>query len=97
MGLGLGRLLFVRGELYRHAPQYTTPWHVRACIALLALSFALTAHEADGLAVPIMHQVKRDAAGQMQRERRRKVNKAIAKVDREYVLMGYTMINDPRL
>ena len=84
--------LLVRDQLNRHAPQYTAPGCVRLCIALtltLALSFALTTYEADRLTVPIVHQVERDAAGQLQRQRRRELNKAVTKVDRKYVLTGH--------
>jgi hypothetical protein len=36
-----------------------------------------------------MHQVERDAAGQLQRQRRRELDKAVAKVGREHVLYIY--------
>lgn len=71
-GHGLRLRLLVWDEFYRHTPQHTAPWDVRVCIPLftltvtLAISLALTAHEADGLTIPIMHQVERDAARQLQ-------------------------------
>ena len=73
LGLGLG---LVFDKLYRHTPQNTAPGYVRFCITLSksvtaigCLSFALAAYEADRLAVPIVHEVKRDAARQVQRRR----------------------------
>jgi hypothetical protein len=63
LGLGLG---LIWDELYRHTPQNTTPGYVRFCITL-SESFALAAYKADRLTVPIMHEIKRDAARQIQR------------------------------
>jgi hypothetical protein len=67
MGMGLLELGLIWDELYRHTPQNTAPGYVRFCIALsesvtIGLSFALAAYKADRLTVPIMHEVKRDAA-----------------------------------
>lgn len=83
------RPFFVVVVLYRHTPQHASPRHVvRAALFAtnLSLALALTAHEADGLPVPVVHQVKRDATRQIERQRRRKLNKAITKVRREHVL-----------
>jgi hypothetical protein len=94
LGLGL-----IWNELYRHTPQNTAPGYVRFCTTLsesvtIELSFALAAYEADRLTVPIVHEVKRDAAGQIQRQRRGELKKAIAEIGRKYVLMGYQDTNN---
>ena len=57
---------FVRHELYRHTPQHASPRHVvrttlfaaSASAVALSLALALAAHKADGLSVPVVHQVK---------------------------------------
>ena len=91
MGRGLLRLIW--DEFYHHAPQNTAPGYVGFGIALAVpiccVSLALAAHEAHRLAVPIVHEVKRNAARQIQRQRRRELEKAVAKVGRDYVLMRH--------
>jgi hypothetical protein len=91
--LGMGLLGLIWDELYRHAPQNTAPWHVRFYVTLsesvtIGRSFALAAHKADRLTVPIVHEVKRDAARQIQRQRWGELKKAVAEIGRKYVLMG---------
>jgi len=65
LSLGRGRrCFFIWHGLYRHAPQHTSPRHVvrttlfSAFAVALSLALALAAHEADGLPVPVVHQVK---------------------------------------
>ena len=94
MGMGLLGLGLICDELYRHTPQNTAPGCVRFCITLsdsvtIGLSFALAAYKADRLTVPIMHEVKRDAAGQIQRQSWGELKKAITEIGRKYVLMGH--------
>jgi hypothetical protein len=93
LGLGLG---LIWDELYRHTPQNTAPGYVRFCATFSAesvtiggLSFALAAYKADRLTVPIVHEVKRDAARQIQGQRWGKLKKAVAEIGRKYVLMGH--------
>jgi hypothetical protein len=95
LGVGLLqlRLRLIWDELDLHAPQNAAPRHVRFSIAqssiIIGLSFALAAYEADRLTVPIIHEVKRNAARQVQRQCRGELKKAVAKVGRNYVLMGH--------
>jgi hypothetical protein len=91
LGLGLG---LICDELYRHTPQNTAPGYVRFCITLsksvtIGWSFALAAYKAHRLTVPIVHEVKRDAARQIQSQRWGEVKKAVAEIGRKYVLMGH--------
>jgi hypothetical protein len=61
MGLLRLRLRLIWDKFYHHAPQNTAPGYVRFSIALsvtIGLLFALAAHEADGLTVPIVYKVK---------------------------------------
>jgi len=93
MGLGLG-LGLICNELYRHTPQNTAPGYIRFCITLsesvtIGLSFALAAYKADRLTVPIVHEVKRDATGQIQSQCWGELKKAVAEIGRKYVLMGH--------
>jgi hypothetical protein len=91
MELGLG---LIWDELYRHTPQNTAPGYVRFCITLsefvtIGHSFALAAYKTDRLTVPIVHEVKRDAPRQIQRQRWGELKKAVAEIGRKYVLMGH--------
>lgn len=63
MGMGLLRLRLhlIWDEFYHHAPQNTSPGCVRFTLCLrvtIGLPFALAAHEADRLTVPIVHEVE---------------------------------------
>jgi hypothetical protein len=94
----MGLLGLIWEELYRHTPQNTAPGHVRFCVTLsesvtIGRSFALAAHKADRLTVPIVHEVKRDAARQIQRQRWGELKKAVAEIGRKYVLMGHKHTN----
>jgi hypothetical protein len=93
LGLGLG---LIWDELDRHTPQNAAPGYVRFCTTLSSesvtiggLSFALAAYKADRLTVPIMHEVKREAAWQIQSQRWSELKKAVAEIGGEYVLMGH--------
>jgi hypothetical protein len=91
MGLGL-RLRLIWDELYLHAPQDAAPGYIRFGVTLSAtidLPLALAAHEADRLTVPIVHEVERNAARQIQRQCRGELKKAVTEVGRNYVLMGH--------
>jgi hypothetical protein len=93
MGMGLLGLGLIWDQLYRHTPQNTAPGYVRFCTTLsesvtIRLSFAFAAYKADRLTVPIVHEVKRDAARQMQRQRWGELKKAVAEIGCKYVLMG---------
>ncbi|KAI0301635.1 hypothetical protein B0F90DRAFT_324051 [Multifurca ochricompacta] len=97
--LGLSLMVwqfFVRGGLYRYAPQNATPRYVRTMPFAffffgLNLTLALAAYETNWLTIPIMHEIKRDAAWQMERQRWRELNEPIAKIGREYVLVHTKM------
>ena len=89
LGLGL-----IWDELYRHTPQNPAPGYVRFRTTLsksvtVGLSFALAAYKADRLTIPIMHEVKRDATRQIQRQRWGELKKAVAEIGCKYVLMGH--------
>lgn len=71
-GMGMGllrlRLRLILDKFYHHAPQHTAPGCVRFSLALrtiIGVPFALAAHEADRLTIPIVHEVERNAARQI--------------------------------